>query len=477
MKTPLDVTALAAVVLAAATGCAPTPAPGNGAGARAPEAEGAAAAAPTNRIAIPEAVRANLGITFARVETRAVAATLRVPGRFEPLPAADWVYHAHDAGRVLAVAAHLSDVSAGDVLFRLESPAWTHELAAVRAARAEAARADARFAALGGLETAQQAAEQAASEARAHWQARAGELERLAESGAGVADALAQARGEAVASNERLAAARYALAELAAERAALAVDRERLLAAASALARAAAARAGLDAASFATQLDGDDPDLLALAVRAVRSGRVTDVTAEVGSWVEAGAHVLSVVDRSAVLLRASVLQSDLGLLVDGAPCRIAAPVVSERSRSIGVGQSIAGRLAVAPVANAHDNTIDVLALPLEAADWARPGVFARLEFEYDATAERVLSVPLSAIQRDGLVPVLFRRNPQDPDQVIRLEADIGLDDGRWIEVKSGVRAGDEVVLDGAFQLLLATSGSMQKGGHFHADGTFHEGED
>jgi hypothetical protein len=25
--------------------------------------------------------------------------------------------------------------------------------------------------------------------------------------------------------------------------------------------------------------------------------------------------------------------------------------------------------------------------------------------------------------------------------------------------------------------MLSTSGSIQKGGHFHADGTFHEGED
>ena len=34
---------------------------------------------------------------------------------------------------------------------------------------------------------------------------------------------------------------------------------------------------------------------------------------------------------------------------------------------------------------------------------------------------------------------------------------------------------DEVVLDRAYELKLATamSGTIQKGGHFHADGTFH----
>jgi multidrug efflux pump subunit AcrA (membrane-fusion protein) len=80
------------------------------------------------------------------------------------------------------------------------------------------------------------------------------------------------------------------------------------------------------------------------------------------------------------------------------------------------------------------------------------------------------------VQQDGLTQIIFRRNPNNPNEVIRMEADLGLDDGRWVAVLSGLRDGDEVVLDGGFQLMLATSGSIQKGGHFHSDGTFHEGE-
>jgi hypothetical protein len=57
-----------------------------------------------------------------------------------------------------------------------------------------------------------------------------------------------------------------------------------------------------------------------------------------------------------------------------------------------------------------------------------------------------------------------------------MEADLGVSDGRWVVIHSGVRAGDEVVLDGVYPLMLATSGSAQKGGHFHADGTWHEGD-
>jgi hypothetical protein len=64
-----------------------------------PAAE-SAAAAPTNRVDIPDAVRRNLGVVFAKVESRAVARTLRVPGRFELLPTAGREYRAPLAGRV-----------------------------------------------------------------------------------------------------------------------------------------------------------------------------------------------------------------------------------------------------------------------------------------------------------------------------------------------------------------------------------------
>jgi multidrug efflux pump subunit AcrA (membrane-fusion protein) len=83
------------------------------------------------------------------------------------------------------------------------------------------------------------------------------------------------------------------------------------------------------------------------------------------------------------------------------------------------------------------------------------------------------------VQQDGLAPVFFRRDPKDSNKAIRTNADLGIDDGRWVVVHSGLRAGDEIILDGAFQLMLAStqSGGTPAGGHFHADGTFHSGDE
>jgi multidrug efflux pump subunit AcrA (membrane-fusion protein) len=110
-------------------------------------------------------------------------------------------------------------------------------------------------------------------------------------------------------------------------------------------------------------------------------------------------------------------------------------------------------------------------------EWARPGVSGYLEVYTQQSESSDLAIPLSAVVRDGLKSIIFRRDPADPDKVIRMDADLGTNDGRWVVISSGVREGDEVVLDGVYQLMLATSGSIPKGGHFHADGTFHEGPD
>jgi hypothetical protein len=86
------------------------------------------------------------------------------------------------------------------------------------------------------------------------------------------------------------------------------------------------------------------------------------------------------------------------------------------------------------------------------------------------------AIPVACVARDGTQSIVFRRGPSDPGKVVRLEADLGIDDGRGVVIQSGVREGDEIVLDGVYQLMVATSGSITRGGHFHPDGTFHEGD-
>src|SRR5690606_32812419 len=84
------------------------------------------------------------------------------------------------------------------------------------------------------------------------------------------------------------------------------------------------------------------------------------------------------------------------------------------------------------------------------------------------------AIPKSALVRDGLEYVFFRRNPENPDRVLRVTADLGESDGRWVALRSGVKAGDKVVLDGAYALnLVGSKQQAPEGYHYHADGTLH----
>ena len=183
--------------------------------------------------------------------------------------------------------------------------------------------------------------------------------------------------------------------------------------------------------------------------------------------------MISVVRPERLRFRASGLQSDLGVLRDGLPARIVPPTPTATGRSVALTETMEGTLSVGLSGDPLERTVDLYVVPDELLAWAKAGVSAHLEIVTDPASRESLAIPLSAVQRDGLTPVIFRRNPSNPNEVIRTEADLGRDDGRWIALASGVGVGDEIVLDGAFQLMLATSGTIQKGGHFHADGTYH----
>ena len=126
-------------------------------------------------------------------------------------------------------------------------------------------------------------------------------------------------------------------------------------------------------------------------------------------------------------------------------------------------------------ADPNQRTVALFATPSDQVPWTRPGVSAFLEIPTKSTGGAVLAIPRSAVVKDGTAHVFFRRDPDNPNLAIRVEADLGVDDGRWVEIQSGVGPNDQVVLSGAYELKLATAtrGAATKGGHFHADGTFH----
>lgn len=437
------------------------------------------APAPTNRIDVPEAVRRNLGIEFVRVERRRVAQTLRVPGHFELLPLARHQHRVPLGGRVEVLVQPLQTVQAGDLLYRIESPEWRRLQRELGELATAVVVGQARSAAMQPLALAHRTHEASVREAMAVMSARIESIEKTAADVGGQAQELATARvqlaqmqAQLAEAGEKHAETEALLAELAAN---LGASQERY-------------RLALEAAATVTGLPVENLErvegtvgrlphwrrLAAIEVRATVAGLVDDLPVATGVWVETGDLVLTITDVAQVRFRAHALQSDLPRLHAGLPARIVLP-----QGSAALGTSLAGTLTFGIEADPVQRTIDLFVRPEDVGSdvtWARPGFAAFLEIETAGGAAPELCIPLAAVLQDGLHKVFFRRDPKDKDKVIRVEADLGLDDGRWVEVKSGLRDDDEVVLAGVYELMLASSGTATKGGHFHADGTFHADE-
>ena len=417
------------------------------------------------RIAIPDPVRRNLGITFAKVEARPVSTTRRYPGRFEVLPEARKDYHAPTPGRLRLQIQELQEVLPGQVLFHLEAPRLRDLARLLAEAEAGAREAKAQIDGLPAFKEAHKSHETVLQEAVELWTARVRELDALAEAGGGRANDRAEARAALMAARVDLAETQEKDAELGSREREL---RSRLQGAEERIAllhrEIADLKSAFERTGNATTSASSASEIL---VRAEVQGRVAVLEPADGAWVEEGAHILQIVEPGRVRFRAAIPQGDWASIAGFTEARL-----SPLQESAGADSSLTARLRFLPEAQASTRTIDALAVPDEVRPWSQPGMVGYLEMT-PKDAPRVLAIPKRSVLRDGAKFIFFRRDHRAPDFAIRTEADLGADDGKFVEVRTGLVDSDEVIVEGAYQLLLATSSTLQAGGHFHADGTFH----
>lgn len=439
-----------------------------------PSTAGAHSPTSPNRIDIPETVRRNLGVTFATVELRRVGQTVRLPGRFELLPSARREYRTILPARVNLLVHQYDKVTAGQVLATLDSPEW-------RKLQHEAVEAE------GEIKVAE-AGIDVADAAVAENQTMIGLLQSraaaLAEANATRAElttelALARAKSARLAAEARAArvkldeANEHYTSKLRTLAAVLGVSPSRLTQPATmpATAPTTAEAVVAEAAPYWRTVE-------TIEIRASRDGIVESVAVTSGTWADATSHLLTTVDPGMVRFRATGLQADMGLIRDQQkasmlpPSRVNNGTTSTEESTF---KPLPGVVSLGLEANADLRTLDIVVTPTGTAPWVRAGVSTVAEIVVDETREPVPAIPVAALIQDQTKRVFFRRDPNDPDRAVRIEADLGRSDGHWIAVESGVKPGDQVVLDGVYELKLASSVTATgKGkGHFHADGSWH----
>jgi hypothetical protein len=196
-----------------------------------------------------------------------------------------------------------------------------------------------------------------------------------------------------------------------------------------------------------------------VTVRAGTDGIVESFSAKNGDWLEIGAEALVIARPAALRFKALVAASDAAGLTDGLEAS-----VDGRTGEIRLG--VGDESGLVPVYVVFDGDVDAVA-----------GARAEATAVKDGSSPLHTAVPSKSIVRIRLKPTVFVRDPGDAERFVAVPVTPLASGGGWTAVEGLPEAGAEVVSAGAYELRLALPGGEKKSsGHFHADGTFHEGE-
>jgi len=177
------------------------------------------------------------------------------------------------------------------------------------------------------------------------------------------------------------------------------------------------------------------------------SGTVIERNATIGATVGSDASVFKIVDLSTVWIDAHVFEKDLQRIRDGQLVKISVPAFPQ---SVFTGRVI----LISSVVDPETRTVSVRTEVPNSDGRLKPDMFANAEI-VTAARRMAISVPLSAVLDDGGKSVVF---VADGNQYKKTEVELGLKSEDRVEIISGLKAGDHVVVKGNYLLMQQGSG-------------------
>lgn len=217
-----------------------------------------------------------------------------------------------------------------------------------------------------------------------------------------------------------------------------------------------AARAELR--SLGVSIDTDDNlDSSQFTVRSPINGLVLERTAVRGQLADPAQPLFRIGDLSNLWLTVQAFERDAVRLKPGFPVRTTFAALP--------GRTFTGRVGlIGKQVNPQSRTIPVRVDVHNEGELLRPGMSASAWITPGADATKILAVPAAAMQRIGDEWVAFI--PRSPDTFEIRHVGRGRDLGSEIEVLSGLKSGETVVVDGSF-LLKAEADKARGEGEEH----------
>ena len=195
---------------------------------------------------------------------------------------------------------------------------------------------------------------------------------------------------------------------------------------------------------------GNPPPTISL--RAPATGIVAESHVRLGEPVEPSNEMMDILDLTKLWAIASVPQQEAGKLKIGTKARIKIAAMGD--------ELVEGELIrFGTTADATSGTFEAIFLIDNPKSELRPGM--RAEFSIvTATREDVTAVPREAVQGDATNRVVYVADFDLPNSFVKSSVVTGEENDQYIEIKSGLFPGDEVVTKGAYLLGFAGGGNL-----------------
>ncbi len=166
------------------------------------------------------------------------------------------------------------------------------------------------------------------------------------------------------------------------------------------------------------------------------SGIVASRDIKPGNFVQINSPIIRIVDNSRLEATLNVPEREVAKLKPGQAVTLAVDALPGRQFTGTVDR-------VSPVVDTGTGTFRVVTSYSGEAD-LQPGMFGRININYDQRTD-ALVVPRSALLEDGSEQAAYVVRD---GKAMRTPLKLGYDDAGWVEVREGLKAGDEVVIAG-----------------------------
>lgn len=197
-----------------------------------------------------------------------------------------------------------------------------------------------------------------------------------------------------------------------------------------------------------------------VGVSASMNGYIKNITIKEGEYVTAGQALATVSQNKRLVLRAEVSEKHYKALNTIQTANFQTPYDNQvyalsdlNGRLLSFGKTAGDNSFFIPVSFEFDNRGDIV-----------PGSFVEI-FLVSSPIENTITLPVSALTNEMGIFYAYRQLDEEGYQ--KQEVKTGANNGKEVQILSGIKAGDRVVTRGAYQVKMAASSGAIPHGHEH----------